>query len=107
MRLRFLTAFFAIASLAQLLAAVPNPLPKFTAEPDDEMNALFQRREGWIGADGNYSVQLGQGRTLWLFSDTWVGKIESGKRVDAAIVNNSAAVQEGVGKEAKVRFFVG
>jgi hypothetical protein len=106
MRLRFLIAFFAIASLAQLLAAEPNPLPQFTAEPDEEMNALFQRREGWIGADGNYSVPLGQRKTLWLFSDTWVGKVNSGKRVGATIVNNSTAVQEGVGKEAKVRFFV-
>ena len=106
MRLRFLIAFFATASLAQLLAAEPNPLPQFTAKPDEEMNALFQRREGWIGADGNYSVPLGQGKTLWLFSDTWVGKIDNGKRVDATIVNNSAAIQEGVGREAKVRFFV-
>src|SRR5262245_56405241 len=79
--------FVFVVAIAQLLAAEPNPLPKFTAEPDDEMNALFQRREGWTGADGNYSVPLGQGKTLWLFSDTWVGKIESGKRVDATIVN--------------------
>jgi hypothetical protein len=106
MRLRFLAAFFVIASLTRLSAAEPDLLPKFTAEPDEEMNALLQRREGWIGADGNYSVSLGQGRTLWLFSDTWVGKIENGRRVGATIVNNSAAVQEGIGKEAKVRIFV-
>src|SRR6476646_1822555 len=106
MRLRFLTAFFLIASLPQLLVAEPAPLPRFTAQPDEQMNALFQNREGWIGADGNYSVPMGEVKTLWLFSDTWVGKIDKGKRAGATIVNNSAAVQEGIGKEAKVRFFV-
>jgi hypothetical protein len=99
---------FALLTLeiSRLPGAEPSALLPFKAAPDEEMNALFQRRDGWIGADGNYSVPLWQGKTLWLFSDTWVGKIDNGKRVDATIVNNSAAVQEGVGKEAKVRFFV-
>lgn len=74
--------------------------------PFAEQNALFAQTEGWIGADGAYSVALGPGRTLWLFSDTWVGSVRDGKRCDATIVNNSAAIQEGQGKSATIRFFV-
>jgi hypothetical protein len=77
-----------------------------TSEPLDEMNALFTRTEGWIGADGAYSVPLKPDRILWLFSDTWVGRVQDGKRVDATIVNNSAAIQEGLGAKAAIRFAI-
>jgi hypothetical protein len=76
------------------------------AEPLDEMNALFTRTEGWIGADGAYSVALKPSRTLWLFSDTWVGRVQDGKRMDATIVNNSAAIQEGQGAKAAIQFII-
>ncbi|MCE5266121.1 MAG: DUF4185 domain-containing protein [Deltaproteobacteria bacterium] len=32
----------------------------------------FPDRDGWYGADGAYSILLGDGRTLWLFGDTFV-----------------------------------
>jgi hypothetical protein len=74
--------------------------------PMPQMNARFQREEDWIGADGVYSVALSQERTLWLFSDTSVGSVRNGKRVNATIVNNSVAVQDGLGEGAKLRFFI-
>jgi hypothetical protein len=76
------------------------------AEPLVGMNALFERKEGWIGADGAHSVAMGANRRLWLFSDTWVGSVRNGKRVDATIVNNSVAIQDGRGDAAKLRFVV-
>src|SRR4051812_44097457 len=96
-----LFAFWIILFLAVpvLLGATPNALSDLKLTPDAKMNALFEQREGWIGADGDYSVPLGPNRTLWLFSDTWVGKIQNGKRADATIVNNSAAIQEARGND--------
>jgi hypothetical protein len=61
------------------------------------VDALFDCADGWIGGDGAYSVALSPKRTLWLFSDTWVGKIRDGRRTDATIVNNTVGVQEGAG----------
>ncbi len=81
--------------------------PREEARPAPELDALFQRADGWIGGDGAYSVALGKDRTLWLFSDTWVGKVREGKRADASIVNNSLGVQEGSGAATKVRFLFG
>src|SRR5581483_4308811 len=77
-----------------------------SAKPALELNALFEGRDGWIGADGAYSVPLSSGRSLWLFSDTWVGKVQEGKRADATIVNNTAAIFEGPGARAAAQFFI-
>jgi hypothetical protein len=79
-----------------LLGAAPTVVK--TAAPAPDLDALFNRTDGWIGADGAYSVALSPQRTLWLFSDTWIGKIQNGRRTDATIINNTVGVQEGVGE---------
>jgi hypothetical protein len=84
-------------ALAPLQAAAGPPVVK-SAAPAADLDALFQQTDGWIGGDGAYSVALSPKRTLWLFSDTWVGKIRHGRRTDATIVNNTVGVQEGSGK---------
>lgn len=73
----------------------PQPLEVLSSEPWPQLERIFQRDEGGIGGDGAHSVELGDGRTLWLFSDTWVGSIRDGRRTDATIVNNSVALQRG------------
>lgn len=81
--------------------------PSFAeGRPAPEMDALFQQTNGWIGGDGAYSVALTPERTLWLFSDTWVGEVRDGHRTNATIVNNTLALQDGRGAEAKLRFIV-
>ncbi len=52
----------------------------------------FYQTEGWTGGDGAYSVDLGRGRTLWLFGDTLVGQIEDGKRTRMDMIHNSFAI---------------
>ena len=69
--------------------------PKFSVETVPEYNALFYRENGWTGADIAFSVPLTDNKTLWLFGDTWIGKIRAGKHVDSAMVNNTIAIQEG------------
>ncbi|MEW6262829.1 MAG: DUF4185 domain-containing protein [Thermodesulfobacteriota bacterium] len=95
--------------LARVIAdgdRAPSALAVRDAEPLAEMNAHFRRTEGWIGADGAHSVPLGPDRTLWLFSDTWVGEVREGRRFNATIVNNSVAAQQGRGTSAPFRFAV-
>ncbi len=61
--------------------------------PDAEWNAVFDRADGWTGADCAGSVDLGDGRTLWTFGDTWISTIRHGKRQPGAtMVTNSIAV---------------
>lgn len=72
-----------------------------SAGPAPELDALFQQTDGWIGADGAYSVSVSPERTLWLFSDTWVGSVREGRRTDATIVNNTVGVQSGAKERLK------
>lgn len=69
------------------------PKLTFTAAPAADIEPLFRNESGWIGADGNYSVPLGNGKTLWLFSDTFVGDVVDNHRVNSTMINNSIGIQ--------------
>jgi hypothetical protein len=78
------------------------------SETVPEYDSLFQQTNGWIGADGDFAVTLTNGLTLWLFSDTFVGKVRDGRRTHATMINNSAAWQRGTHPtNARVEFFYG
>lgn len=68
------------------------------ATPDSFHNALFTRRGGgWTGADGARSVPLPDGRILWLFGDTFLGRVRpDGSRDDSTpMVRNTFVIQNG------------
>jgi hypothetical protein len=58
-----------------------------------DWNQMFQRTNGWLGADVAYSVPLGSDKTLWIFGDTFVGHIQDGKRTAAKMIHSSIAIQ--------------
>ncbi len=78
--------------LSNVVAAV-EPLRLLEAKPMPELEKAFLQKSGWIGADGDYSVQVSKDRTLWFFSDTWIGEIVDGKRTKATLINNSVGIQ--------------
>jgi len=46
------------------------------AVPDEAFGQLFVRfGDGWTGGDGTSSVPLPDGRTLWMFGDTFLGQV--------------------------------
>ena len=96
---------FLLLLLATRLAAAA-PVTFAPAQAIPELNTRFTATNGWIGADGDYTVALSPTRTLWLFSDTWVGRIRDGHRTHATLVNNTLALQDGVGTNAKVQFII-
>ncbi|HEY2911267.1 MAG TPA: DUF4185 domain-containing protein [Gemmataceae bacterium] len=77
-----------------------------SAAPAEEWNARFRQNDGWVGGDGAYSVPLSDRKTLWLFSDTWVGSIRDGRRSDVKMVNNTIGIQKGNGRDAAVTFAI-
>ena len=62
----------------------PVAVPCFEASAWREADQLFRRDPHWVGADGASSVDLGGGRTLWLFSDTWIDPSGQGTREGAS-----------------------
>jgi hypothetical protein len=71
-----------------------------------EWNRLFDRSEGWTGADGIFSIPLSGykgpdhalgNKTLFVFSDTWIGGVDAATdiRKNATMIHNSLAVLDG------------
>ncbi|GAA1608212.1 hypothetical protein GCM10009733_000400 [Nonomuraea maheshkhaliensis] len=113
------------AAPQQALAAPPKPVPVVQeqqaaqtasdcaptvtgARTDARLTALFtnygndnSRLDDWTGADGTYSVKLPDGRELWVFSDTFLGRVNpDGSRPpvveeggSTVFLNNSFAVE--------------
>lgn len=67
----------------------------FEASVWPEADELFRRDPQWAGADGAYSIDLGQDRTLWLFGDTWIDPSGRHTRHGAEMIRNSVAIQTG------------
>jgi len=67
------------------------------ATRSDEFNERFTRYgDGWTGGDATYSVYLPDGRTVWIFGDTFLGTVnEDRSRPGTGLINNSFVVQDG------------
>jgi hypothetical protein len=81
--------------LALTITSACAPRPGIDVDVLSGYETLFQREEGWTGADGVYSVALSDENILWLFGDTFIGKIKNGRHENAAIINNSIGIQHG------------
>lgn len=70
---------------------------QLTVYEDCRYNLLFTRYgNGWTGADATYSIGLPDGRILWLFGDTFLGKVNADRsRTNAPFVRNTAVMQTG------------
>lgn len=77
----------------RLLLAILAVAAAGAAEPAAAWDAVFARDSGWTGADAAISLDLRDGRALWLFGDTWIGKVENGAHAKGSgIVRNTVAV---------------
>jgi Domain of unknown function (DUF4185) len=83
--------------------------PPATAQsgmPWPEADKLFHSDPLWLGADGAFSVDLGHGRVLWIFGDTFVARKAGDDRRHAAFVRNSVAIQSGYDpSQATIKFY--
>ncbi len=58
-------------------------------------NAMFTHDPYWRGADGAASIDLENGQILWLFSDSFIDPLGTGRRTHAILIRNSIGIQEG------------
>jgi hypothetical protein len=58
-------------------------------------NSIFTGDKFWRGADGAASIDLGNEKVLWLFSDTFINVNGTGIRSNSVMINNSIAIQQG------------
>lgn len=76
----------------------------FTSEAAPEWTALMERTSGWFGADGIFTIPLDgvenqkveNKKTLFIFSDTYIGEVENGvPKPGNVMVNNTTAWMTG------------
>ncbi|WP_316828624.1 DUF4185 domain-containing protein [Pedobacter miscanthi] len=77
---------------------------RFKVAAAPEWTNLFNRTDGWFGGDGIYSIPLNgkessppkAKKTLFIFSDSMIGKVTDGKmQPGAKMIHNAAAVLDG------------
>ncbi|HEY3352639.1 MAG TPA: DUF4185 domain-containing protein [Polyangia bacterium] len=95
-----------LAVLAGALAAGCESRPATAAAVWPAADALFHGDARWIGGDGAYSVDLGDGRVLWLFGDSFIALGPERLRGHAKMIRNSVAIQTGADPtRAFMRFY--
>lgn len=69
-----------------------------STKPANKMNNLFNRYgNGWTGGDATYSVALPDGRTVWMFGDSFLDTVYADfSRPAAGLIRNCFMVQTGV-----------
>ena len=86
----------------------------FAAEPAPEWTALMERTSGWFGADGIFSIPLdgceeqlaANKKTLFIFSDTYIGEVVNGVPLPGHVmVNNSTAWMNGLSPDKEAISF--
>ena len=93
---RLFATFFLLAFLA----------PAQTAAPWPEADRLFHSDPRWLGADAAFSVDLGRGRVLWLFGDSFVAARSGDTRRQSRMARNTVAIQTGYDPStASIRFY--
>lgn len=82
------------------------PKPALSAALWPEAETPFQNDPKWIGGDSAYSIDLGGGRVLWLFGDSFIANTAARLRSDSVIVRNAIAIQTGYDlTSASLRFY--
>ena len=71
-----------------------------------ETDKYFTNDYVWLGADGTSSVDLENGKVLWLFSDGFICRDSSMSRKNSKMIRNSIAIQDGYNlKAAPIKFY--
>ncbi len=90
-----LLAIFVLCVFSPATEGVEPSSKSYSAQPIPQYDAAFARSDGWTGGDGITSVDMGNEKVLWLFSDSWIGPVVDGKHSGATMINNAIAIQQG------------
>lgn len=88
-------AFSLFAYLAGICQSVDTLIYRVTVESSAKIDKYFTRDSIWRGADGASSIDLENGKILWLFSDSFIDPNACGARKNSIMVRNSIALQDG------------
>jgi len=83
-------------------SSVPPPPPS----AECASAAYFPCQQGWLGADAAYSVPLGNGTSLWIFADTFVGAATATSRTQSnGFIHNSIAISTCASQSCSYQYY--
>jgi len=84
------------AAAVVILAAcgAPDPGVSATASRAPELDAVFHQDPRWLGGDAAYSMPVHDGRTLWLFGDSFIATSDAHVRTESRMVRNSIGLMK-------------
>ncbi|WP_051325958.1 DUF4185 domain-containing protein [Glycomyces tenuis] len=91
----------AAATVPTAAQAAPACEPSISASVNEALTERFgaygDTAGRWTGADSAYSVDLPDGSTAWIYSDTFLGEVDEdhGRPLDSPFVHNSIIVDDG------------
>jgi hypothetical protein len=93
---------------AQAQSANSGVRSSLNARPWPKADRLFRADPRWLGSDAAFSIDLGNGRVLWLFGDSFIADKTGDSRLHSRIVRNSVAIETGYDPaRAQIQFFWG
>jgi hypothetical protein len=94
---------------AFLILAVPGLRATIGASPvSAQSSAGLKYQQGWVGADDAYSIPLGDGRSLWVFGDTFIASTPDAPRgPTSAFIRNSIGITNCAGGKCSMEYFWG
>lgn len=83
---------------ADVTSTIINSIPTnagFINANIQQCKPTFPFKDGWLGGDGDVSVAINSSTTIFIFSDTWIGRKNQQSRLEPGIgmVANSVAVE--------------
>lgn len=101
--LYLLIILFPAISFAQ---AIDTSVYEISVDTSKQYDHFFTHDPIWRGADGAASVDMGNGKVLWLFSDSFISLDSPFSRKKSVFVRNSVAIQQGYDiKTASLKFY--
>jgi hypothetical protein len=105
-----------------ILTRIPSEISPRQDDPEiesysdsDEVNAppackpctpQFPIKDGWLGADGSIAIPLGPMKTLWIFSDSFVGGKNMKSRMGSKMIANTVAIMNcTTSGESTIRYY--
>lgn len=95
--------YYGAAIVGLMFACQPNQSSKNTTESVVRIDEGFNERftmsgPGFTGSDATYSVNLPDGRTVWIFGDTFIGTVTpemTREKTDPMYIRNCFVLQDG------------
>ena len=95
-------------SITEICLSQPFDTARYTVQVKyaSETDQYFKNDATWRGADGASSVDLGNGKILWLFSDSFISSDSTLSRKGSKIIRNTIGIQEGSDlKTAPIKYY--